>query len=70
MKLLNIETPVTGNFIPRIPLNVQDFYFHKVGYTSYDEGIFGPYTEHSVQYFLNESFFFLSAAENRRFLTA
>jgi hypothetical protein len=44
MKLLNIETPVTRNFIPQILLNVQDFYFHKVGYTSYDEGIFGPYT--------------------------
>jgi hypothetical protein len=42
MKLLNIETPVTRNFIPQIPLNLQDFYFHKVGYTSYDEGIFGP----------------------------
>jgi hypothetical protein len=42
MKLLNIETPVTRNFIPRILLNVQDFYFHKVGYSSYDEGIFGP----------------------------
>jgi hypothetical protein len=42
MKLLNIETPVTRNFIPQILLNVQDFYFHKVGYTSYDEGIFGP----------------------------
>jgi hypothetical protein len=42
MKLLNIETPVTRNFIPKILLNVQDFYFHKVGYTSYDEGIFGP----------------------------
>jgi hypothetical protein len=41
MKLLNIETPVTRNFIPQILLNVQDFYFHKVGYTSYDEGIFG-----------------------------
>jgi hypothetical protein len=45
MKLLNIETPVTRNFIPQILLNVQDFYFHKVGYTSYHEGIFGPYTE-------------------------
>jgi hypothetical protein len=45
MKLLNIETPVTRNFIPQILLNVQDFYFHKVGNTSYDEGIFGPYTE-------------------------
>jgi hypothetical protein len=41
MKLLNIETPVTRNFIPRILLNEQNFYFHKVGYTSYDEGIFG-----------------------------
>jgi hypothetical protein len=40
MKLLNIETPVTKNFIPQILL-VQDFYFHKVGYTNYDEGIFG-----------------------------
>jgi hypothetical protein len=45
MKLLNIKTQVTRNFIPRILLNVQDFYFHKFGYTSYDEGIFGPYTE-------------------------
>jgi hypothetical protein len=45
MKLLNIEKPVTRNFIPQIMLNVQDFYFHKVGYTSYDEGIFGPYTD-------------------------
>jgi hypothetical protein len=45
MKLLNIETPVTRNFILQILLNVQDFYFHKVGYTSYDEGIFGPYKE-------------------------
>jgi hypothetical protein len=42
MKLLNIETPVTRHFIPQILLNVQDFYFHKVGYSSYDEGIFGP----------------------------
>jgi hypothetical protein len=42
MKLLNTETPVTKNFIAQILLNVQDFYFHKVGYTSYDEGIFGP----------------------------
>jgi hypothetical protein len=42
MKLLNIETAVTRNFIPQILLNVQDFYFHNVGYTSYDEGIFGP----------------------------
>jgi hypothetical protein len=42
MILLNIETPVTRNFIPQILLDVQDFYFHKVGYTSYDEAIFGP----------------------------
>jgi hypothetical protein len=42
MKLLNIETPVTRNFTPQILLNEQDFYFQKVGYTSYDEGIFGP----------------------------
>jgi hypothetical protein len=42
MKLLNTETPVTRNFIPQILLNVQYFYFHKVGYTSYDEGVFGP----------------------------
>jgi hypothetical protein len=42
MKLLNIEMQVTRNFIPQILLNEQDFYFHKVGYTSYDEGIFGP----------------------------
>jgi hypothetical protein len=42
MKLLNIETQVTRNFIPQILLNKQDFYFHKVGYTSYDEGIFRP----------------------------
>jgi hypothetical protein len=42
MKLLHIERPVTTNFIPQILLNVQDFYFHKVGYTSYDEDIFGP----------------------------
>jgi hypothetical protein len=42
MKLLNIETPVTRNVIPEILLNVQYFYFYKVGYTSYDEGIFGP----------------------------
>jgi hypothetical protein len=42
MKLLNIETPVTRNFTPQILLDAQDFYFHKVGYTSYDEGIFGP----------------------------
>jgi hypothetical protein len=40
MKLLNIEMPVTINFTPQILLNVQDFYFYKVGYTSYDEGIF------------------------------
>jgi hypothetical protein len=26
----------------QILLNVQDFYFHKVGNTGYDEGIFGP----------------------------
>jgi hypothetical protein len=45
MKWLNIETPVTRNFLPQILLNVQDFYFHKVGYTSYDEGIFGPQTD-------------------------
>jgi hypothetical protein len=42
MKLLNTETPVTRNVIPQILLNEQDCYFHKVGYTSYDEGIFGP----------------------------
>jgi hypothetical protein len=42
MKLLNTETPVTRNFIPQILLDVQDFYFHEVGYASYDEGIFGP----------------------------
>jgi hypothetical protein len=42
MNLLNIETSLTRNFISQILLNVQDFYFHKVGYTSYDEGIFGP----------------------------
>jgi hypothetical protein len=47
MKLLNIETPVIRNFIRQILLNVQYFYFHKFGYTSYDEGIFGPYTEFS-----------------------
>jgi hypothetical protein len=47
MKLLNIEKPVTRNLIPQILLNVLDFYFHKVGYTSYDEGILGPYSEHS-----------------------
>jgi hypothetical protein len=42
MKLLNIETPVTRNFIPQIVLYVQDFYFHKVGYTSYDEDTLRP----------------------------
>jgi hypothetical protein len=42
MKLLNTETPVTRNIIPQILLNVQDFYFYKVGYTTYDEGILGP----------------------------
>jgi hypothetical protein len=42
MKLLNAETPVTRNLIPQILLNVQDLYFPKVGYTSYDEGVFGP----------------------------
>jgi hypothetical protein len=42
MKFLNIETPVTRNFIPQILLNVQDFNLNKVGCTSYDEGIFGP----------------------------
>jgi hypothetical protein len=47
MKLLNTETPVNRNFIRQILLNVQDFYFHKVGYTSYHEGIFGRKTEHS-----------------------
>jgi hypothetical protein len=47
MKLLNTETPVTRNFIPQSLLNVQDFYFHKVGYTSYDEGVFRPQTEHT-----------------------
>jgi hypothetical protein len=41
MNLLNTETPVIRNFIPQMLLNVQDFYFHKVGYTRYDEGIFG-----------------------------
>jgi hypothetical protein len=46
MNLLNIETPATRNFIPQILLNVQDFYFYKVGYTHYDEGILGPQTEH------------------------
>jgi hypothetical protein len=40
MKLLNTETPVTRNVIPQMLLNVQDFSVHKVGYTSYDEGIF------------------------------
>jgi hypothetical protein len=42
MELLNIETPVPRNFIPQILLNVHDFYFHKVGYTSYDEGVTVP----------------------------
>jgi hypothetical protein len=44
MKLLNIETPVTRNFIPQILLNVglQDTYCRKVGYASYDKGISGP----------------------------
>jgi hypothetical protein len=42
MEMLDIETPVTRNFIPQILFNVQDFYFHKVGNTSYDEGILGP----------------------------
>jgi hypothetical protein len=42
MKLLNIETQITRNFIPQILLNEQDFYFRTVGYTSYDEGIIGP----------------------------
>jgi hypothetical protein len=42
MKLLNTETQVTRNFIPQILLHEQDFYFHKVGYTTYDEGMFGP----------------------------
>jgi hypothetical protein len=42
MKLLNIETPVPRNCIPQILLNVQEFHFHKVGYTSYDEGVLGP----------------------------
>jgi hypothetical protein len=42
MNLLNNETIVTRNFIPQILLDVQDFYFHKVGYTSYDEGILRP----------------------------
>jgi hypothetical protein len=45
MKLLNNVTPVTRRVIPQILLNVQDFYFLKVGYTSYDEGIFGRYTD-------------------------
>jgi hypothetical protein len=40
--MLNIDTTVTRNFIPQILLNVQDFYFHKFGYTIYDEGVFGP----------------------------
>jgi hypothetical protein len=48
MKLLNIETPVTRNFIPQILLNVQDFYFHKFGYASYDEGVFGTRQSLSV----------------------
>jgi hypothetical protein len=48
MKLLNNETPLTINFIPQILLNEQDFYFHKFGYTIYDEGIFGPQTEHTA----------------------
>jgi hypothetical protein len=42
MKLLNTETQVTRNFKQQILLSEQDFYFHKVGYTSYDEGIFEP----------------------------
>jgi hypothetical protein len=42
MKLINIETPATRNFIPQILLNVKDFYFHTAGYTNYDEGIFRP----------------------------
>jgi hypothetical protein len=50
MKFLNTETQVARNFIPQILLNEQDFYFHKVGYTSYDEGILGPYTERSLFY--------------------
>jgi hypothetical protein len=41
MKLLNVATPVTRNFIPQILLKELGFYFHKVGYTIYDEGIFG-----------------------------
>jgi hypothetical protein len=40
MKLLNIETPVTRNFIRQVQLNVQGFYLHNFGYTNYDEGIF------------------------------
>jgi hypothetical protein len=44
--MTDIETPITRNFIPQILLNVQDFYFHKFGYTSYDEGIFRPWKEH------------------------
>jgi hypothetical protein len=51
MKLLNIETPVTRNFI-QILLIAQDFYFHKVGYTSYDEGIFGPLTDLTYHQYL------------------
>jgi hypothetical protein len=58
MKLLSVETPVTRNFIPQILLNVQDFYFHKFGYTNYDEGIFGPYTEHISP--LSDSYFEVS----------
>jgi hypothetical protein len=45
MKLLNTEMPVTRNVVPQMLLNVQGFYVHKVGYTSYDEGIFRPWTE-------------------------
>jgi hypothetical protein len=52
MKLLNTETPVTRNVMPQIVFNVQDFYVHKVGYTSYDEGIFGPKREFSLYYWL------------------
>jgi hypothetical protein len=40
--MLNIETPVTRNFIRQNLLDVQDIYFRKAGYTSYEEGIFGP----------------------------
>jgi hypothetical protein len=46
MKLLNTETPVTRNFIPQILLNAQDFYFNKVGYTSYDEGILTRFVDY------------------------